>query len=146
MNTTEAQQGTMQRYVRFIISGVLTAVVGLSILAFLTEVLSLWYLASSVIAHICALVVNFILQKHWTFLDRERRRIVRKANLFALVSVFNLVLNTAAMYLLVDVLGLWYLLAQAIVMGGIALLNYTVYRSIIFNPGAPDERAQVDEH
>jgi len=51
-----------------------------------------------------------------------------------LLALLNLAGNTFLMYLLVDFLGIWYMLAQAIVSALIAFWNYNVFRIFIFKP------------
>jgi dolichol-phosphate mannosyltransferase len=118
--------------VRFVVSGGLTALVNLIVLFVLTDLAGIWYLASSVIAFIVAVVVNFFLQKVWTFRDTERARMGKKAALFLLVSLGHLTLNTVSMYVLVDILSVWYLAAQCIVMLVLALVTYRLYKHTIF--------------
>lgn len=122
---------THKRFVRFIISGSTVAVIGILILFILVDLLKIWYLLSSTIAFFVTLVVNFILQKFWTFEDNAGKMHMQMS-LFFLNALMNLVLNTVLMYGMVDMLRVHHLLAQGVVMGVLAVVNYTVYRVYIF--------------
>ena len=49
-----------------------------------------------------------------------------------LMAIFNLAANSALMYLFVDVLSWWYLVAQALAIALLAALNFAVYRNYVF--------------
>jgi dolichol-phosphate mannosyltransferase len=130
-----------KRLLKFAISGGISAVVSLSTLYLLTEQLGVYYLASSFIAYCFSFFTNFFLQKLWAFRDLEREKTAMKMGLFLANSVFNLALNVLLMHLLVDYFHVWYLLAQCIVIGTLAVMNYTIYRLYIFRPVVPQERS-----
>jgi putative flippase GtrA/glycosyltransferase involved in cell wall biosynthesis len=121
------------RIMRFALSGGIAAATNLTILYTLTDIVGLWYLLSSVTAFTIAFFVNFYLQKVWTFSDQEHKQTSKKMVLFLANTLLNLFLNTTLMYLLVDGLHIWYLVAQCIVIGLLAGMNYTIYRLFIFN-------------
>jgi len=122
-----------RRILKFIISGGITAVVGLSLLYALTDLLGLWYLFSAVLAFIGSFFCSFFLQKLWTFGDKSQGRVYRQMSLYMLVALMNLVFNTALMYLFVDIFGIWYVLAQAIIDVVLAIGSFLIYGSVIFN-------------
>lgn len=122
------------RFIKFVCSGGIVAVVNLSALYLFTDILAIWYLTSSLLAYTISFFVNFFLQKFWTFEDRAHEGTTFKIGIFFLNSLLNLALNTLLMYALVDGLGLWHMLAQCIVIGILMGMNYTVYRLYIFQP------------
>lgn len=118
---------TGARIVRFIITGAVAALVNLSVLYSLTAYGRVWYLYSAVFSFIAAFVVSFLLSKFWTFGNRTRVGTERQLTLHLLVAVVNLALNTMLVFLLVERLGLWYMLAQVIAALLIALESYFAY-------------------
>ena len=132
-----------RQIVRFLVAGTSIAVLDLVILTILTEVFGWWYLLSSVVAYVISLVTNFFLQKHWTFGDSQFAGLQRKIGLFVLNALLNLFLNSVLMYTLVDILSVWYILAQALVMAGLAIMNFMVYRLIIFKSPAQETNAEA---
>lgn len=131
--------------IKFGISGGISAVVSISVLASLTELAGVHYLASSITAYLASFFVNFFLQKQWTFRDRTHEGVEIKMGLFLLTSFLNLALNAALMYTLVDIFHLWYILAQVMVLGSLAIMNFTIYRFIIFRPAPVTPATQADE-
>jgi len=116
--------------IRYIISGGSGAVVNLGTLYALTHIVGVWYLTASVIAFILSFVVSFTLQRIWTFDIRTRDGIARHGVLYLFVALGNLLFNTAFVYLLVEYLQVWYLLAQLLSGMLIALVSFFVYRKI----------------
>lgn len=116
---------------RFAASGCIVALVSVFVLFFLTEVCKLWYLFSSTLAFLLGVMVNFFLQKTWTFRDKEST-VTLQLGLFILNALLNLVLNTVFMYGMVDLLGAHYVVSQMLIMIALAVMNYTMYRLYIF--------------
>jgi putative flippase GtrA len=125
------------RTLKFLISGGSAAVVDLGCLYVLTEVFDLWYLLSAVLAFVLAFGVSFTLQKFWTFDDGALDVIHKQLALYMLLAVVGLGLNTIAMYGLVDHAELHYLIAQIIASGCIAVMNFFVYKHVIFTGDTP---------
>lgn len=126
--------------IKYIISGGTAAVVDLTALYFFTSFCGIWYLASSSLAFLLAYFVSFSLQKFWTFRDNGREKIRKQMYLYFVVGVGNLLLNAAGMYLLVDELGVMYLLAQVMVGATLGFSSFVIYRFVIFEKRKFDEK------
>jgi len=122
------------RVIRYLVSGGTATAANLIFLYVLTDGLGLWYLFSAILAFIGSFLISFFLQKLWTFQDKDKEQTKRQLILSLLLALLNLAGNTFLMYLLVDFLGIWYMLAQAIVSALIAFWNYNVFRIFIFKP------------
>lgn len=128
----------LKRYkqiIKFLIAGGLVNLLGIFLLYVFTNVLGIWYLISSSLAITISFSVSFILQKFWTFEDKTRQfnLLARQLFLYGLVFVVDFIVNALLMYGLVGRLGLWYLLAQLITSGLIAIANFVIYKFFIFN-------------
>lgn len=121
--------------VRFLVSGGSAAAVLLAVLYVFTDIVGLWYLASSVIAFLCAFVVSFTLHKFWTFADPHIGRAPTQAAAHFTAGLINLGLNTAFLYMLVDYAGVHYLVSQILVSGSLAIVSFFVYKHFIFRQG-----------
>lgn len=128
-----APDGT--RVVRYIVAGGVTAASNLAVLYALTEYLHVWYLLSSLVAVCVAWVVGFLLQKFWAFREHSLDTMHAQFAMHALLSVANIVLNAALLFALVEWAHLWYMAAQVVVSGGLACVNYFVYKQYIFPSG-----------
>ncbi len=123
---------------RYVSVGVFAVVFDIALLYILTEIVGLWYLAAAVIAFVATFVVAFLLQKHFTFRDGQGAYL-RQGTLYFLIGVLNLVLDTMLLYVAVDMLGLWYLGSQCVIMGVLAFLSFLVNRHVTFST-APESR------
>ena len=123
---------THTKVLRFLISGGIAVSVDLGLLYLFTDIFGIWYLTSSVFAFILAFFVSFGLQKFWTFRDRERTGMQSQMGLYFFISVSNLGLNTLLVYFGVEVLGLYYLIAQIIASLLIACGSFFIYQRFVF--------------
>ncbi len=109
---------------RFVVAGLSVAVVQLGLLSFL-EMAGVYYLYASTLSFCVGIVLNFVLQKYWSF--RSVGNTKRQFVLFAGNSLINLGANAGLMVMFVELFSLPTLLAQ---VGSIAILmvyNFTVY-------------------
>ena len=120
------------RVARYLFSGGITVGVVLGSLYILTDIFGIWYLASSIISLVFGFALSFVLQKFWTFRDNTLHRVHIQFSLHILLSLANIGVNTALMYILVSVFGLWYISAQLITSGLLASMNYAIYKHSIF--------------
>lgn len=126
------------QFIRFLISGGTAFLANLVLIYLFTDMLHVWYLLSSVFAFVGAFVVSFSLQKFWTFKNREVDRMSAQLGLSLMTALFNLGVNTALMYLLVEYAHLHYLTAVVCTTGIIAVETFFVYKYIIFSPSSPN--------
>ncbi len=122
------------RLIKYLISGCTAAAVNIGFLYLFTDIFNIHYLISGVLAFILAFGVSFTLQKFWTFQNHSRQLLGRQLAIYLIVSVSSLVINTLLLYLLVDWFGVWYILAQIIAGGLLAVVNFFIYRFVIFHP------------
>lgn len=119
-------------FIKAILVGFVSAVVDLSLLFVLTDILLWNYWISANIAFVIAVFVNFSLQKFWTFNGFGSTRAHTQMFKFFSNALLNLVVNSILMYVFVSIFGIWYLLAQAIITLLLFLFNFAVYRYYVF--------------
>jgi len=133
LNTAETVVTTRSprlRTLRYLISGSTGAVVNIGTLYIFTHFWGVWYIASSVIAFLAAFLVGFTLQRTWTFAQRGTDQLLRHTSLYFIVAIVNVVLNAVMVYGLVEYAGVWYVLAQLISGGVLAVASFFIYRNI----------------
>lgn len=118
--------------IKFLSAGVLVVIFNLLLLYWGTDILHIWYLASSVVAYILAVTLNFTLQKLWVFENLKAGALNKQIIWYSLVSLGYLLANTGLMYLGVDIFRLQYLATQAVITFILAGLNYFINRNFIF--------------
>lgn len=115
---------------RFLISGTTAAAVHVGVLYILAEYFGVWYLFASSGSFIAAFAVSFTMQKFWTFRDKDKAKIKRQLPQHLTVAFGNFLLNIGLMYLFVEYVGIWYILAQLVSSGLIAIESFLLFRLI----------------
>ena len=118
--------------IKFIFSGGLATAVNLIALHFFTEVVGLWYLYSAIVSFLIAFSVGFTMQKFWTFNGDHELGGRWQLIMYLTLNLFNLGVNSLGLFLLVEKIGLWYIFAQIIMSGLIAISSFIIYNKVIF--------------
>jgi len=134
--------GQRHKLARYLISGGSATAVNFFVLYACTEWLHVYYLISVVFAFMCALGVSFVLQKFWTFKDAQQGDLHRQAIVYTCVAIANTIINVTLVYLLVEFVGVHYLLGQFVSSGFIAFESYFVYQLFIFKK-RPNEGVDI---
>ena len=120
----------MQVFIKFLLSGVLSAIAQFSFLIFFIEWMSLNPTFSSAAAFTISCIVNYLALYHWAFAsDDKHHRVIIK---FILATLFTLAINTILFWILLVQLGLWYILAQIIATGCVVIINFFLKKNYIF--------------
>jgi dolichol-phosphate mannosyltransferase len=111
-------------------SGIL---VNLGLLFYLTEYVGLWYFLSYTLAISASITSNFILNKFWTFRDslNSQRTIVMYVK-FVSVSILGMAIQLGTVYLLVESLAIYYMLAALVSISIAGAINFMINRSWTF--------------
>jgi len=117
------------RILRFMLVGALGSVIGLGSLYALTEFSGLYYLAAYPIAFILSVTNNYVWNSLWTF--RRNSGAVGWTK-YVTICAFTLMLNTALMYILTDIVGLWYMFSAVLVILFVFILNYTLSKRFVW--------------
>lgn len=120
------------KIVKYILAGGFATFSNLLILFVLVSYLNIWYLISSMVSFCAAVVISYLLQKFFVFQDYRKKEIYRQFLNFFIYNLIMLVFNTLLMYFFVDILNIWYLLAQATAAIIGAFMNYIYFNKIIF--------------
>src|SRR3989344_4269095 len=120
-------------FVRYFICGITAAATNIGLLYIFTDLVGVWYLYSSIIAFLLALIVSFVLQKFVVFKDQNIEKIHHQFSRFFIAAVFGVLTNTILVYLCTDVLGIWYILSQIIAGFFVMIQNFILYKFFIFN-------------
>ncbi len=129
------------RIIKFLITGAIGISVNLGVFHVL-YILGVPYLVGSMTGLLISMGVGFVLQKYWTFEEPSSERARSQFVQYALLALGNLALNTGIVYVLVDKLGMYYLLAQTIGAATIAIDSFFIYRAFIFKPHEGSSEAQ----
>jgi putative flippase GtrA len=132
-NLVEARLGTrLFKLLRYLISGGTAALVNFATLFALVQFMHVHYLPASILAFVVSIAVSFAMQKFWTFRDKLTHDIHMQFSRYVVVISSSLLINTVVVYLLVETLHTWYLLAQVIATVIVAVINFFAYRHFVF--------------
>jgi putative flippase GtrA len=131
-----SQLGNPWLLVRYIVSGLIAASVQLGVLVLLVERLGMWHIQAVMIAFVVSAMVAFVFQKFWTFRDHSMEGAHFQLTLYALLVSIAFSLNVTFMYLFVDILHLWYVLAQVLTIGLVTIVTFLSNKYFIFKRGS----------
>lgn len=126
--------GSFGSVLRFLVTGALVVVVDYGVLIILHGALSLDVTISAVIAFLCAFVVNFTVNRTWTFRagGAPGGPLVR----FTVLVAANTVVTALGMWWLTN-LGMHYLGAKTTLVAVIVPVNFVVMRVWVFPRSTP---------
>ena len=111
-------------------SGVL---VNLGLLYYLTEYVGLWYFLSYALAISVSITSNFVLNKFWTFTDSiDSQKIIVMYVKFVSVSMLGMAVQLGSIYVLVESLTVYYMLAALISICIAGAINFIINRRWTF--------------
>lgn len=84
-------------------------------------------LLATALAFMVAVIVNFNLHKRWTFHDTSHD-LKRQFTSFFVISIMNFVLTLVCMFIFVDLVHLWYVLAKIITATLVLIFSYIMNR------------------
>ena len=121
-----------KKIVRYITAGVTGALIHFLVLITLKEIFFCSILLSTTTAFIIAGISSFLLQKYWTFKNKGTSEISLQMALYIVVALTNVGVNAGLMWFFSIKLGFYYLVAQVITSGLIAIESYILYNRIVF--------------
>jgi len=102
----------IRQLVKYALTGVFTATISVVLMYLLVDKLEFYHLLAAPFTFLIAAVLAFIIDKHWTFEDKQEsnRQYYRFASIYAGGAVVNLLLITV----FINLFNIYYLPAQAI--------------------------------
>ena len=122
----------MKKLTKYVISGGLAAFVSVATLYISTEFFRVWYLVSTAIGFALSVFVSFSLQKFWTFEDSRTNDIGIQFTVYFAAMVIALIINMILVFVFVEYVKMWYVLAQIIAALFVACFNFVFYQFVLF--------------
>jgi putative flippase GtrA len=123
---------TLQLF-RYTFVGGFAFLVDFSTLYFLTEYFNIYYLLSAGIAFTFGLIINYFLSVKWVFNSRAMKSRPLEFLLFTLIGLVGLGLNELFLWVLTDILIIYYLLSKIITTVIVYLWNFFARKYILFS-------------
>lgn len=118
---------------RFIIAGIISAVLELIILMYLVNYPKLDYLSSNFLAFTITNIINYLLSRFWVF-RHGKNRLFKEAFFFLIVVLLALLLNQFVFWIGVSVLKIDYKLSKIFAIGITVIFNFFSKKHIVFQP------------
>lgn len=121
-------------FIKYVMAGFAAAIVDLGSLYIFVEYIFSHdhYLFAVVSAFVFAFIFGALLQKFWTFQDKNTGGMGFQMVIYVVLAAVNLTLNLLIVFVLVEVFDAWYLLAQTIAMAILAGMNFVLYSRFVF--------------
>jgi putative flippase GtrA len=120
------------QFARYVVVGSIAFVVDFLTLYALTDWLYVYYLTSAAIAFIVGLTCNYMLSRVWVFDRRTMQNTCFEFTVFAAIGLIGLGLTEAAMWFLIEILHVYYLLAKIGTAALVFLWNFSARRYALF--------------
>ncbi|MDD1729878.1 MAG: GtrA family protein [Methanospirillum sp.] len=115
----------------FLLIGIVTTSLDISILWFLTEKVGIWYLASAGLSYCSGTGVSYLLNKTLNYRNQSRSY-VKQGSSFLVIAASSFALNLAIISGCVEIFLLNYLLAKIVATAVACLWNYYGQSTITF--------------
>lgn len=124
---------TLLQLFRYTFVGGFAFLVDFGTLFFLTEISHVHYLVSAGIAFIFGLTINYFLSVLWVFSSRTIESRLLEFFLFALIGLVGLGLTELLLWILTDILLIYYLFSKIITTIIVYFWNFFVRKIMLFN-------------
>jgi dolichol-phosphate mannosyltransferase len=124
--------------VKFGFTGMSGLVIDFSVTWLLKDELHLNKFLANAAGFTMAVISNYIINRLWTFSERERTKVSRQFASFLVVSLVGLLLNSGFVYLFNEQLRLDFYLSKAIAILLVFFWNFSANYFFVFKGGKPD--------
>lgn len=113
-----------QQFFRFGIVGILCFGIDYGLMVLLTEFGGISYIYSSGISFAVSVIVNYVLSMRFVFHGKEDMSKFTEMAIFVLLSVIGLFFNQMIMWIIVELYGVFYLLAKLVATVTVTMYNF----------------------
>jgi putative flippase GtrA len=117
--------------IRYAVVGGATVLLDYGVLFLLTEHLGLFYITSSIVAFVVALVFNYMLSLWWVFEEVQLAGNISLFLSYSAIGVVALFISVALMWLLTDFAGMYYMTSKAASLVVVFAWNFLARRELL---------------
>ncbi|MCI8939636.1 MAG: GtrA family protein [Dorea sp.] len=123
----------MKQIIRFGFVGGGAFAIDYGIMIFLTEIAGINYLVSSAVSFVISVIFNYILSVKWVFDVSGERSRTQDLTVFMILSLIGLGINQLIMWLTVDKLHIFYMLAKIGATAVVMVYNFVTRKLFLEN-------------
>lgn len=118
---------------KYVVVGIIFSLINVFLLWFITSIIGVYYIYSSIIAFFLANTGNFVMNKMWTFNEKFGHFIFRKYYKFIVINAFTLVLSLLLLIFFTEGLGIYYVISQLLALIPVNALRFWLNKNFTFN-------------
>ena len=124
---------TLLQLFRYTFVGGFAFLIDFATLYILTEYFNIYYLLSAGIAFIFGLIINYTLSVKWVFNSRAMENRLWEFLLFTIIGLVGLGLNELFLWILTDILLIYYLISKIITTFIVYFWNFFARKILLFS-------------
>lgn len=117
--------------VMYVIFGVLTTLVNILVYWVFADFLGVNYLISNIMAWVLSVLFAYVTNRIWVF-ESTNDNIIKEMTLFFGGRLFSGVVDTALMYIFIDILFIGDFISKIIIQVIVVILNYILSKLVVF--------------
>lgn len=129
----ENTNNTILQLFRYTFVGGFAFLVDITALFILTEKFNVHYMVSACIAFVLGLIINYFLSIKWVFNNNKMENKFLEFFLFGLIGLVGLGLNELFLWVLTDILLIYYIFSKFITTFIVYFWNFFARKTILFN-------------
>lgn len=120
-----------KQFFKYAVVGILATALDFSFLYVLVEYGYLYYLYSALISSAIIIWISFILNKYWTFQNKEKKYF-HQFTKYVISHLIALAVALTVLAVLVEIFHFWYLFAKVFATIAAAIVNFLLVKKFIF--------------
>ena len=125
----------LEQLFKFGLVGGLCFVIDYGLMILLTEVCGILYLISSGISFTVSVIVNYLLSMHFVFEPKQDSGKINEFIMFIALSVIGLGINQLLMWIMVDHMGIFYMISKIAVTFIVMVYNFITRKLLLEERG-----------
>ncbi|MBT5856037.1 GtrA family protein [bacterium] len=121
-----------REFLRNFVCSVISTLFDLAVLITLVNVLDVHYLVGATAGYTLGIFVGYVISIRWVFASRSVKNKRHEMMIFVFICLAGLGISNGGLYIMADLLGVYYLYAKLVMLGIVYFWNYFVKKALLF--------------